>query len=277
MQRAKSFEKDDPVALSVASWNVLADVCCDDSDQGFPYVSEKARNVHERARKQLLILASVNADIVALQEVDKEGRFRPFLEEIGYDVSYRKRSDSPLGIMIGVKRNLCVAMFNHMELPGNRFAIGATFTYQNAVLDFWSVHLKAKSEGAASRLEQVKKLAQMTSNDSNVIIAGDFNDTPESDCVREMLQAGFASADAASVRIPIRDFTTYKVRKGASRQPKIEKKTEDYIFFRGPHIKLESFKESTFVPARLEPPGLPSEDFPSDHLNIGAMFTINSD
>lgn len=285
IRRNASIDEKRANGLTICTWNVLADCCCDDSDGGFPYVSEATRDPAKRARKQLLILASEYPDLLALQEVDKPKRFGPFLEEIGYKVTYFKREGSPLGTMVAIRESLDFVMWNKAELSENRFLLGVTFTYKDAIFEFWTTHLKAKADGEAARIQQAARIALLLDNEqTNYILAGDFNDHPSSECVKILKQSGFCSADEACVRLKPRSFTTYKTRRDSEGVPIEQKKTEDYIFFKGRDVVLTGFEEGDYVSGaiqnctlELKPPGLPSEQFPSDHLPLVATFDLAKD
>lgn len=282
IRRKASVDEKRANGLTVCTWNVLADCCCDDSDNGFPYASERARDPTERARKQLLIIAVENPDLLALQEVDKPKRFQPFLEEIGYEVTYFKRHGSPLGTMIAIKKALEFVCWNKADLPQNRFFIGVTFYYKGAIFEFWTTHLKAKAEGEQARIEQAESIAFfLNDKNTNYIVAGDFNDHPDSKCIKILKEAGFRNASENYVRLLSRPFTTFKTRRDATGHPDQQKKTEDYIFFKGSNIVLTGFEEGDYVSWAIEnntlelrPPGLPSEQFPSDHLPVNAIFAV---
>jgi len=277
--RQNSYE-DLEMCLKVCTWNILADCCCDDSDQGFPFTTESARDPYERARKQLLVIAKENADLIGLQEVDKPERFLQFLSVIGYDVTYFKRDGSPLGTLVAIKKSLQMIMWEKAELPENRFLLGVSFSLRGMPFTFYTTHLKAKREGELARIEQSKSIAVYCENAvCNYIVAGDFNDLPGSTCVSIMKKAGFVNVSDAGVLYYERPYTTYKTRRSPDGKPDTQKKIEDYIFFKGPNVTPVYCGESKYLASlrryrnfKITPPGLPNDKWPSDHLCLRAIF-----
>jgi nocturnin len=107
-----------------------------------------------------------------------------------------------------------------------------------------------------------------------VIIAGDFNgdaDEPFYELVRE---AGFASAYRTFLDGKEPTFTTWKFREHDGIENE-QCHTIDYIFYKPQGfvpvaiLKLPSKEE-------IGPNGLPSNEYPSDHLAIETVFRINS-
>src|SRR6056297_1386791 len=87
--------------IRVMQWNVLADSCCDQSDNGFPYVELSVlENTEARHRLQLEQIEQCSPDLLALEEVDCAEHFQQWLSEHNYDYRYSKRNDSLLGIMM---------------------------------------------------------------------------------------------------------------------------------------------------------------------------------
>lgn len=77
--------------------------------------------------------------------------------------------------------------------PQGRSAIVGTIATTEGPIQFVSVHLQHKDDGATREAEVDALLAALEPVRSRVI-AGDFNDTPESPAVVRMLDAGYASA-----------------------------------------------------------------------------------
>jgi endonuclease/exonuclease/phosphatase family metal-dependent hydrolase len=77
--------------------------------------------------------------------------------------------------------------------PQGRSAIVGTVATSEGPIQFVSVHLQHKDDGA-TREAQVEALLEALEPVSSRVIAGDFNDTPDSATVQLMLDAGYASA-----------------------------------------------------------------------------------
>jgi len=258
--------------LSIFSWNTLADWCCNGDDQGFPYVPEAARDPKTRAAKQLEHILASNADIIALQEVDLPERFEKPLQDAGYQVLYRRRSRSPLGLLFAVKKSaLSIDVKLEFNLGDDRIALGYVVTYADTMLVICTVHLKAKAHGADVRTQQIEKLVQLNAAFTNIIIAGDFNDLPESDCIARLQQSGLEMVQGPT---GVPELTTCKMRKTSTGEREMQRKTEDYIFYHTTDIK----PIAPLVLATPEIPevGLPSVEFPSDHLSLMATFACVS-
>lgn len=148
----------------------------------------------------------------------------------------------------------------------------------SANIVFIGTHLKAKQPFADIRLAQIQGtlqyLTEHYSSRAHIIIAGDFNGDagePFYDAVR---QAGFSSAyQSMSNDNKEPAFTTWKFREHDGVENE-QCRTIDYIFY----------KPEGFVPkAILKLPskedigvnGLPSNEYPSDHLALEAIFKIN--
>jgi len=255
--------------LRVATWNILADSLCTDDDQGFPFSSPEERDPHRRARLQYKILAQQKAEVIALQEVDDIDRLQPFLEAMGYAVQYTQRETAVLGTVLAVKKTLLI-IFSRIELPDDRQLNTAMLDVEGRRVIVATTHLKAKAEGEESRKRQIARILE-ASNVTPCILLGDFNDTPDSPCIREMANAGFASAIDGPDSQPVFPFTTMKKRKGPDGQTMTVSRVEDYIFFKG--LKLASSQLE--LPERVNFASLPTKYYPSDHLLLKAEFHLN--
>jgi endonuclease/exonuclease/phosphatase family metal-dependent hydrolase len=85
------------------------------------------------------------------------------------------------------------------RLPDDRIAIRRRFRLANGVaLDFYVSHLTDRPEcidGVAVRTRQARELAEWTAEGSStqttVVLAGDFNDVPDSETIASLRRAGF--------------------------------------------------------------------------------------
>ena len=232
--------------LRVATWNILADSLCTDDDQGFPYSSEKERDPHRRARLQYKILAQQKAEVIALQEVDDIDRLQPFLEAMGYAVQYRQRETAVLGTVLAVKKTLLI-VFSRTGLPDDRQLNTALLDVGGRRVIVATTHLKAKAEGEEIPKRQIARILEVSdSSVASCILLGDFNDTPDSPCIREIENAGFTSAIDGSDSKPVFPFTTMKQRKGTDGQKTTVSRIEDYIFYKRLFICI-SFIRKLFV------------------------------
>lgn len=242
--------------LKIVTWNILAAICCDDTDQGFPFVPKEALFNTQRVHKIREHILHYDADIFALQEVDQPEYYLTELRKKGYAVVYQPRVRSPLGILCAFKiSRVSVVRTIQEALYDDRWCCGAELLFQNKKLVFLTTHLSAKAKGKASRLLQTHKLATTLSSFNNVIIGGDFNDTPESEVVENMLSGGFVMG---TVPETYQQFTTCKVRRNSDGNEDLQQKIEDYFFFR-----LTEFECIAIEPAQvaIPPCGLPTVEF----------------
>jgi mRNA deadenylase 3'-5' endonuclease subunit Ccr4 len=261
----------DQVPLNIMTWNILAEMCCDDTDEGFPFVPKEALSNTERVLKIREHILNSDADIIALQEVDQPQRYLEDLRNQGYLVVYQKRGRSPLGILTAFKTARISVLREIKEcLYDDRWCCGAELSFQNKTLLFLTTHLSAKAKGKSNRLLQALKLCTSLRYCDNVIIAGDFNDTPESEVVFEMLKHDFLMGTVSKTH---QQFTTYKIRKNGDGTEDLQQKIEDYFFFR-----TKDFECTSIQPAQVNIPqcGLPSVEFPSDHLSLHADFKLRN-
>jgi mRNA deadenylase 3'-5' endonuclease subunit Ccr4 len=273
-----------PLEVCVFTWNVLADMCADDSPQGFPYVPEDALDTALRRPMQIKEILADDADVIALQEVDNPNDFEEALKENGYTVLYNRRQDSELGVLVAFKKD-------KYELKARTMI---TFTYGGQVATFIllkdkatakhfvfaATHLKAKDdiESTKVRERQVTELkryvdnmvtSQMELNDGKMesphaIVAGDLNADPSSRTMARLTREWnqFNSVYMAKTK------TTFKVRHRADATPVAKCCKEDYIIHNG---ITASRRE---LPQDFEHPFLPSKDFASDHLSLCAKLVF---
>ena len=138
--------------------------------------------------------------------------------------------------------------------------------------------MKAKKPFAHLRVSQTDAILQYLnerySQRSHVIIAGDFNGDPNEPFYDAIRQAGFSSAYRTFLNDQEPPFTTWKFRENDGVESE-QCRTIDYIFYKPGGLapvailKLPS-KES------IGPNGLPSNEYPSDHLAIETIFNIKS-
>ena len=112
------------------------------------------------------------------------------------------------------------------------------------------------------------------SSRAHVIVSGDFNGEANEPFYDIIYKAGFSSAYRTMLndREPL--FTTWKFRKDNDNEVE-QCRTIDYIFY-----KPEGFSPNAILslPTKedIGSDGLPSNEYPSDHLALQTIFTINS-
>lgn len=268
--------------FSILHYNTLACEKADNSQYGFPYVSlQDVLTWDVRAPRILKRILRDRPDFICLQEVDRPDFFDKHLRSEGYDgVFVKKTNNENEGIAVywNVKRFIAdhydiiqfgriykddqsqVACFVHMSDMSNhkvKFIVGTT-------------HLKAKDNPVSQhiRIMQCQALAKylephIQNNDMSVILTGDMNDIPTSQPLRILRETGLRSAYMYDDTI----VTTCKKRSSDT----ITKRMIDYIFYYGSHLQ---FQDVDKLPSTFPDIGLPSEDEPSDHLALTAVFEI---
>ena len=269
--------------VRVFQWNVLADSCATDADQGFPYVPKEALDPILRRPMQLKEILADDADVIALEEVDSPHDFKFALEHREYKVLYNRREDSPLGVLVAYKENKYTLKAKNMITFTNGGQVATVLLLEDKTSGrefvFAAAHLKAKDDEASQRVRKLQSTELMShvtnmSDDweerctwnkryaemkGHIVLVGDLNDAARSDAVRE-----WTDLDGFGLALPENyDNTTFKMRKGSGWKG-AECCTEDYIIHNGTTTRVRP------LPQDFEDPYLPSKDFPSDHLSLCA-------
>lgn len=277
--------------LRIASYNVenLFDVFDD------PYTKDESTRVKPRKELEQVaaIIRKLDADVVVLSEVENEGAVKAFADELLKDLGYRHvaagSSNDERGIRLAILSRLpIVSMTSHrfldLKLEGEpttwRFARDLTrFRLQataSRTLDLYVVHLKSKHDSAGDpqsgkwRLAEATKAKQIIDEqlkenpDQWLAMAGDFNDTPDSEPIKKLLappaaaEKGTGLVDAHAA-LPAEQRITYL--KGKFRS------TIDYIMA-SPSLAKRAVKGS----AQVGVEGVALEG--SDHAPIVVTFDV---
>lgn len=258
--------------LQVFHWNILSDQL----SGFFPSVEDKYLEWDYRKRLISEELINCKADILCLSEVDHfEDFIQPLLAAHGYHSLFRRKKGWHRdGLCIAYKNDrLRLIQQSSIYLPkSNQFALAVQVTLGTIPILILSTHLKSGSEYEKIRLHQITYLLEQVSkfNSKQIIFCGDFNCTPNSLTYNAIKshKIGFKSAYfGLSTPETEPEITTYKKREELA-----EFNTIDYIFFKGFRIasalKLPSLKE-------VEKIGMPSRDYPSDHLSLMCSLYIS--
>lgn len=142
---------------------------------------------------------------------------------------------------------------------------------------FVGTHLKAKAPFAHIRMSQaqgiIEYLKEKHPNSAHIIISGDFNGEPDEPCYDTILTAGFSSAYRKILNDREPTFTTWKFRAHDGIEQE-QCRTIDYIFYKPQGLTPVAILK---LPSKEEigPNGLPSNEYPSDHLALETIFKIN--
>lgn len=251
----------------VTSWNLLAD----DYIKADRYARCTADDLapvirHGRILKRI---ASLNADVFCLQEVDRRMWGMIAAQQHGrYEMDWTRRS--------GTKSDGCATAISHRlrrhEVrdiafddghleggPSRRVAQRAVIDVGGRPVAVYNVHLAWDAAEATDDrrygLFQARSLLERMRNDGTpIIVCGDFNATPDSDVVRTFLTEGFVDAHAGATG------PTFSMGGVVARI--------DALLCRG--LRPEPVE----IPTLTEGTVLPSADEPSDHVPISAWFTF---
>ena len=172
-------------------------------------------------------IKQIDADVLALQEVESRGyleRFNDvFLNELGYEVihfSGNDRRGSGLAMLTRVPVGQ-VTSNRHRRFPGKdgehtRFSrdLLCIELEPRAALPFevWITHLKSKREGPAvtepKRLAEAREIRRLyeqrlgESPGARILICGDFNDTFDSNPIKELRGGGALQLKSFSDTLP---------------------------------------------------------------------------
>lgn len=205
---------DNPNEIVVATLNTLN--LFDDVDD--PYHADEGTPAKPRGELEHLAgtIRKVNADVLALQEVESRGyleRFvKVFLPDMGYDNIVLFEGNDLRGIDVCVLSRAPVGEVTsrrHLQFVGpdgverhfNRDVPAITVIPPvGAPIEFWVVHLKSKSDGVETsepiRLAEAAELRKLLDDrfaknpQARIILTGDFNDTLDSKSLRTILGEG---------------------------------------------------------------------------------------
>lgn len=205
---------DDPTQIVVATLNTLN--LFDDVDD--PYTNDEGTRTKPRDELEHLAatIRKVNADVLALQEVENRGyleRFnKVFLAGMGYNhvvhfdgndlrgIDVALLSRAPLG-EVASRRHLQFKDPDGVVRRFQRDVPAITILPKNSPpLEVWPVHLKSKSDSAETsepiRLAEASELRRLldarfaADPTARIIITGDFNDTRDSRSFATILGTG---------------------------------------------------------------------------------------
>jgi len=166
------------------------------------------------------------------------------------------------------------------RLPDDRVAMRLRFrTDGGSDVDFYVAHLtdatEAAGNGPAVRAAQARELARWVGESSGAgaaVVAGDFNDAPESEAIRSLVEAGFVDTYAATGTLP--GYTNDRGDLDIESPVASHNQRIDYIFYRQP-----PGGDSQIIDARLfgqrphrEPGG--GWLWPSDHIGVSTALKL---
>jgi len=219
--------------VTVASYNILN--LFDDVDD--PYHNDDA--TPPKSRKQLEQIAEeireIDADVLALQEVETRGYLRRFVDvflpDMGYSEIVHLEGNDLRGIDVCLLSRFPigkVTSHRHLSFPDdkgttrrfNRDLLRVQIVPDNArSFEVWVVHLKSSYDGKAyaepiriAEARMVRRLLDDRLEDdpsARILVCGDFNDTRDSRALKTIIGTGTHALRAFSDDIPEPMQVTY--------------------------------------------------------------------
>lgn len=284
--------------LRVLQFNVLADGLAQNGE------FLKCEPVHlEFAYRRPMLEAEIfglQPHVIGLQEVNRyDDWLREALQARGYESHFLQKSPSPCE-KFGFPADGCVlawdaARFELVQLNASSYegctqgSIVATLKERSEngrMLVAATTHLKAKPEGAPVRRAQARELGKRLAAavatvegagaKADVVLTGDFNEEG-GEGVLTALNDGYGDAGGGAFTNVFSDaspnggFSTWKYRPGKEAGSVKEKREWiDFILFRG--AMSVGSRLSMPTTAQIGDGALPSREYPSDHLAVGASL-----
>ncbi|CAF0828912.1 unnamed protein product [Adineta steineri] len=288
-----------PQTLHVLQWNVLAQGLSN-PERNFVRVKKETVSFDNRKWRILEQILIRQPDLFALEEADiYECFLKEHLLKHGYTCFFTPKPKSPCfvfendsdnfkgpdGVLLCYKTQLFDEIHRYYYQQSDDDTRGKPFF---AILElkhkpsskniiFIGTHLKSKKSFADLRITQTDAILQyLTKNYStqkHVIIAGDFNGESDEPFYDSICKTGFSSAYRTLLNDTEPPFTTWKFR--AHDEVEFEQcGCIDYIFYKPEgFVPISMLKLPTKEEIGVN--GLPSNEYPSDHLAIETIFNIN--
>ena len=241
-----------PSRITIATYNV--ENLHDSHDDPYTFDEVIPPKSSEAIKQLTRVIRHLNADVLALQEVENEEFLRSMVREHLADMGYRHvivfPTNSRHGLNLGILSRLPILnttnhLFNEMKVAGHnhprRFARGLVQVKiqatPNKTLDLFVVHFKARRDSPGDPLSTNWRAAEaaatrqviqetLTNNpDAWIVLAGDMNATPDSPAMNVLLKPNQKNQTALHdlhAHLPLAKRITYL--------HKPHRTTVDYIF-----------------------------------------------
>ena len=267
-------------------WNILCNEYSFDWKTS-PKIELKYKVWEYRSKLFTEIFSNKNilSDIYCFVEVDKQDDIYLMLNNIVnqklFESIYFPRPSTPLGIMLLYNRTKFKVINSYKYLLGNsvqqNFALVSILQEIMFPYNMFAIlvtHLRAWDKNENIRIKQINKLFYNMANDNNlknlkinkIIICGDLNTNPNSNCVKNILDNKFISVfDISKESENDGNYTMVidTVDEG------LKKLKFDYIFINN---NIEILNKTLPINYLDFEKGLPNENFPSDHIYLFAEF-----
>ena len=273
-----------PGEVVVAAYNILN--LFDEYDD--PYRDDEGTPPKPREQMQHVAqsIEALNADVIALEEVENRDYLQRFVDvflpDLGYDNVVLFEGNDNRGIDVALISRLPVGEVRsrrHLRFPGhdgaparfNRDILSVTIEPEGGQpFEMWCVHLKSNSGGREEsepiRLAEARELRRLLDKSlaanpqARIIVTGDFNDTPGTPTMKTILGQGSTALWSPASDLPGQPPMTYNTG---------EFKSMIDFMLCSPAMKARYVKGSFNVPqGSIETTG-------SDHNPIVATFSVN--
>ncbi|MCA9266545.1 MAG: endonuclease/exonuclease/phosphatase family protein, partial [Planctomycetales bacterium] len=219
--------------ITIASYNV--ENLFDGHDDPYRHDESTPAKPRQDIERFAAVLREVNADVLALQEVETRGYLQRFLDVVVPDLGYQHvvhfEGNDTRGIDVCLVSRVPVGKvtsLRHLQFPGPD---GKDYSFQRDLLqvelvpsggtpwEMWIVHLKSNSGGrdAAEPIRQAEarclreQLDRRLQQDPNaaVIVCGDFNDSWESASLQTIVGSGDRMLQTGCFELPIDQRISY--------------------------------------------------------------------
>jgi mRNA deadenylase 3'-5' endonuclease subunit Ccr4 len=252
--------------LIISSYNILATAYI--RSDFYPYVNPEHLKWENRRAPLLHKIATLGADILCLQEVEKP--FYQLLEaslrQQGYTSVYAQKHGKPDGCATLFKAEkltlVDVKTLYYKDGRGDRdsghLALMTTLETKTSSLHVANTHLKwDRSNNGKEDHWGWRQLQELLEHgipaDEAWVVCGDFNVLPDSFLVQELSARGFQDA--------------YSLQPQPTSNSNSQAKRIDYLFYTDHFIAMPEE-----IPEIHDTTPLPSETQPSDHLAVLAVF-----
>ena len=267
-------------------WNLLCNEYSYDWKTS-PKIELKYKIWDHRSKLFTQIFSDKNiiSDIYCFVEVDKQDELYLMLNNIAnkklYDSIYFERPSTPLGIMLLYNRTKFKVINSYKYFLGNfinqNFALVAILQenfYPYNIFVVLITHLTAWEKNENARIKQINKLFYCMANDKNlknlkinkIIICGDLNTNPSSNCIKQIINNKFNSVFDISEESKDDDNYTMVID---TVDEGLKKLKYDYIFVNNNIEIINKILPINFLDFEK---GLPNENFPSDHIYLFTEF-----
>ncbi|MDK8322904.1 MAG: endonuclease/exonuclease/phosphatase family protein [Campylobacter ureolyticus] len=164
--------------LKIATFNV--ENLFDATIQGTEYSDFKTNWNNAKFRAKLKNISNVikdlNADIIALQEIENKGVLNELAKESGYKyILFSKDLKAPVGVGIMSKIPFYDTTIKKITEVKTRDILKADFLFEGQKFSVFTTHLLTFKNGDYKRKINAKALENFTKNTKNAIVLGDFN------------------------------------------------------------------------------------------------------